>query len=184
MRQLPRLFAMLLLLSVLPRVAASQTGSITVTIPSGGTVTLHQVAYLDGSGGLVPLPEFSGCDLSTTAANARALADFALTKGLNGVTRTPDDGGIVRFLDLSPGLYLIRQTTVGEGYQPFSPFLAGIPTVIGDFVCYDVDASPKVAALPTGPQLPQTGQLRWPVPVLALGGVTLILLGRRGRRGP
>lgn len=37
--------------------------------------------------------------------------------------------------------------------------------------------------VPTGPKLPQTGQLWWPVPALTAGGLLLIVLGLLRRRG-
>lgn len=158
--------ALLLLLSVLPRVSAAEQGSITVHTGSGGSVTLFQIKD----------PEFSGCDLSPTPEAARALADHAKT--LPGKTQTPNAEGAVCFPNLEPGLYLLVQRRAGEGQQPFSPFLVSIPTVIGDTTVYDVVARPKSAP----PELPQTGQLRWPIPVLTLGGVSLILLGVKGRK--
>lgn len=61
---------------------------------------------------------------------------------------------------------------------------------------YDVDASPKVGATvpstpdepdtPDTPSLPQTGQLNWPVPVLACSGILLFAAGwclnRKGKK--
>lgn len=162
-----------LLLLILPlRAFAAETGSITLHVPSGGTVTLYRVADLD----LVPTPEFSGCDIALTPAAARSLADHA--RNLPGNTRTLD----ACFEDLDEGVYLLVQNRAGEGYTPFSPFLISIPTQIADAVYYHVDATPKVSALPKPPGLPQTGQLRWPIPILTLSGIILIGLGTRRKK--
>lgn len=106
----------------------------------------------------------------------------------------------VRFDHLTSGLYLITQLTAAEGYYPVAPFLVSIPMAdpqTGTWL-YHVDASPKVEAQPVGPDTPpgnppvnppqtppqtppdtliQTGQLNWPIPVLAILGVTLFMLG-------
>ena len=66
----------------------------------------------------------------------------------------------------------------------------------GDELIYDVDASPKPLqpqpsepttptepskpsepTEPTEPYLPQTGQLKWPIPVLAIIGMVFLLAG-------
>ena len=47
-------------------------------------------------------------------------------------------------------------------------------------------SNPNKPTKPDVPKLPQTGQLNWPVPVLAAGGLCLLLLGRvlrGGKRG-
>ncbi|MBQ9720353.1 MAG: hypothetical protein IJV64_06615, partial [Oscillospiraceae bacterium] len=55
---------------------------------------------------------------------------------------------------------------------------------------YTVDATPKMTLAPasptptptpTGPTLPQTGQLWWPVPVLAVLGLFCVAIGWRRR---
>ena len=74
------------------------------------------------------------------------------------------------------------------------PVLVSVPFMdpkTGEYT-YDVDATVKPAVIreteptptpspsptPTpGPKLPQTGQLNWPIPVLAGAGVFFILLG-------
>lgn len=168
-----KLLLIFLLLCLIPfRALAAQTGSITIHVPSGGTVTLYHVADLD----LTPTPEFSGCTIALTPAAAQALADHA--RDLPGDTRPLD----ACFEGLEEGLYLLVQQRAGEGYTPFSPFLISIPTQIADSVYYRVDATPKVSALPKPPGLPQTGQLRWPIPVLTLSGIILIGLSSRGKK--
>lgn len=162
----------LLLLLIPFRASAAETGSITLHVPSGGTATLYRVADLE----LVPTPDFSGCDIALTPAAAQALADHA--RDLPGDTRPLD----ACFEDLDEGVYLLVQQRAGEGYTPFSPFLISIPTRIGDSVYYHVDATPKVSTLPKPPGLPQTGQLRWPIPVLTLSGIILIGLGTRRKK--
>ena len=67
---------------------------------------------------------------------------------------------------------------------------ASIPLADSTGWIYDVDASPKVGATvpstPDTPSLPQTGQLNWPVPVLACSGILLFAAGwclnRKGKK--
>ena len=144
------------------------------------------------------------------------------------------------------GVYLVVQTEVVAGYEPFASFLVTIPIKDGQNWNYDVDASPKMELIPKkdivpppdtetpdtevpdtevpdtevpdtevpntedtedrnqslhrvtekdteeydwnfskngspddAPKIPQTGQLVWPIPVLAFIGLVLILVGKR-----
>ena len=45
------------------------------------------------------------------------------------------------------------------------------------------ETPPKIEDVPDGPKLPQSGQLWWPVPVLAAAGLFLIAVGMVRRRG-
>ena len=100
--------------------------------------------------------------------------------------------GKVQFKDLRPGLYLLVQSKAASGYEKMLPVLVSLPwfdEASGSYL-YDIDATVKPAveriAVPTsrptptpkpGPWLPQTGQLNWPVPVLAGLGLCLLLTG-------
>lgn len=109
--------------------------------------------------------------------------------------------GKVTFHSLEPGLYLIRQPSATPGYTKMAPFLVSVPYVVKDsggwHYEYDVNASAKSElekepeptapppTKPTDPSLPQTGQLWWPVPLLAVAGMTLFAAGfalSRGKR--
>jgi len=94
--------------------------------------------------------------------------------------------GYAAFSGLKPGLYLIYQsepyTQNGTDYTKINPFVVSIPYK-GK---YKVDATskPSLDVFPTEPptsgkpsRLPQTGQLNWPIPVLASGGMLLFALG-------
>lgn len=102
-----------------------------------------------------------------------------------------DAEGTVRFEDLPLGLYLVVQAGRSYGYSAAEPFLASVPMtdpVTGQWV-YEVDASPKVGVVieptptpPPPPELPKTGMLLWPIPVLALAGLALFVSGLLLRR--
>lgn len=105
--------------------------------------------------------------------------------------------GTVKFTNLKPGLYLIVQNVKSEGYSQIKPFLVSVPQNINGKYIFDVNAcikhelapkpkpecpetTPTTPCTPTPkpPQkLPQTGQLNWPVPVLAASGMIMFLLG-------
>ena len=90
------------------------------------------------------------------------------------------------------------QTKAANGYEAVKPFLVSVPMNENGTYAYDVDATPKMSTLtetepthstPTTPTtsveptLPQTGQLSWPVPVLAMFGLLLFSIGWAPRFG-
>lgn len=96
------------------------------------------------------------------------------------------------FTDLSTGLYLIIQEEASSGYSKLNPFLVSVPYYEDGKYNYDVTAAIKselerepettVATTTPGGKLPQTGQLNWPVPVLAAAGLALIVIGMITRK--
>ncbi len=150
---------------------------------------------------------FSGCGLSLDNVTADSttlaskLAAYVSANHITGASKTNTNGTVV-FDNLELGLYLIVQTTESAGYYTMNPFVVSVPLDVNDTWVYNVDASPKVGVLTPQPEepepeepetpepetpepetpvttttLPQTGQLNWPVPVLAVCGLLLIGLG-------
>lgn len=173
-----------------------RTGSIIVTMEyegepvGGGTMTLFHVAvpvwqedlYVfeyteDFTDCLLPLDELG------TQDTANGFVEYAIDHDLLGKKKTINDDGEVHFENLEMGLYLLVQEEAAEGYFAASPFLISVPMDVGDEWIYDVDASPKVAlerepVLPQiPPDIPQTGQLKWPIPVLIVSGLALFAIG-------
>lgn len=138
---------------------------------------------------------------SQNAEQAQKLADFASQNQVKPTSSgVPDKDGAVKFEELPLGLYLVVQEEAASEYDSVSPFLISVPQVEKDAYIYDVDAAPKTGTVnhitePTHPGhhdnqpnrpshgLPQTGQLWWPVFLLAPAGVILFLLGWRRRKG-
>ncbi len=107
--------------------------------------------------------------------------------------------GWVKFAPLEPGLYVVtqRRSQQSAGFDAIQPFLISLPRWENEGYVYDLNATPKVPLVPgetlpcpptkptepttppptDPPGLPQTGQLNWPVPVLAVLGMTLFVLG-------
>ncbi len=111
-----------------------------------------------------------------------------------GSSKKLDAGGNVSFSDLEVGLYLIVHTKKTEitlsdktkVVYTINPFLVSIPQRENGEYVYDVTSKPKVAPQkdvtppkknPPPPRLPQTGQLWWPVMVLAGLGVLMLCIG-------
>ena len=166
---------------------------------------IAKVRQTDGNYGFENLSEFSGFhkDMSdlTSAELARCLADFVDSHNILPVDTRDNRTGSVTFPELSHGLYLVVQVEAASGYEAVQPFLVTVPMLEDGHYVYDVNAYGKTAlkktktdstgstpagstpigTVPAGPLpaggLPQTGQLNWPIPVLALTGCVLILIG-------
>ena len=135
----------------------------------------------------------------------RFVSANSVTPDANGST---DAEGIVQFSGLEPGLYLaVPQTTEKDGIRyTASPLLAeltedgeavfpklyraatlGEPmvstTVPTQTTVSQTTAVTTVSApTTTTEKLPQTGQLWWPVPILAIGGIVFIMSGMSIRK--
>lgn len=115
-----------------------------------------------------------------------------------------DSRGTAVFSSLKAGLYLVELPPLrtAAGTYTFTAFLAAVPVLEDEVWSSAAVAQPKVAfdgaqepSMPDRPapdtpqqpeqpetpeeRLPQTGQLRWPVPVLAAAGMGLLALGTR-----
>ncbi len=178
----------------------------------GGELTLYQVAAVKRTNGDLSYAytgDFTGCGVPLGDFSDGTLAD-QLAKYLPAAPavaaqQNVTEEGYADFTKLPQGLYLVVQTQASHGYEAIKPFLVSIPLPDGDSWIYDVDATPKVGATipdtpdtpdtpdkpdvpdtPDKPVLPQTGQLNWPVPVLACCGVLLFAVGwvlnRQGKK--
>ena len=178
----------LLFLLALPVSAAAQTvpdesrnGHCSITVSMtykgkavcGGTLALYKVGDVaedDGNYSFVPveeiqadIPEFGDIESPDLAGRLAEL------KGkLTPVTSDPvtvDKDGNATFSDLTFGLYLVVPKTDLEREVPTKPTSPTSPTT--------KPTTPSGG----GKKLPQTGQLWWPVPVLACAGLGCIAVG-------
>ena len=98
--------------------------------------------------------------------------------------------GAAVFTELDAGLYLVWQEDADacKDLSAIQPFLISLPIWVEDHYVLDVVAAPKVPVQPAPtppppppppppPDLPQTGQLNWPIPVMAIAGALLVILG-------
>ena len=177
----------------------NKTGVISITMHcgntpvGGGTISLYRVGAVhhdNGDYSFVPTEYFADCGLDFSDITSSDLADdlyaYAKRNNIPTVSYTIDKNGYIAF-GVDPGLYMMAQEKAAEGYNKMAPFLVSVPVMRDGKYVYEVDASPKmdlVKVTPTPPPtptprptLPQTGQLNWPVPVLAVGGMALFAIG-------
>ncbi len=164
---------------------------------SGGSITLYRVAAIVEDGGdfeFVLTEDFSGCSVILeniqSSALAKELATYAKEHRIEGTTQAVGKSGEISFTNLELGLYLLVQEKPADDYSKIEPFLASIPMKEGGVYVYDIDAEPKLElkkeprpeppsepVKPSGPTLPQTGQLNWPIPILLMLGLCLYFTG-------
>ena len=157
-------------------------------------IRVGDVQDTDGDCAFVPRVEFAPV---WTEASDLADPDFAwellahaMEQGLEFDVHEISTDGLVVMEDLKLGLYLVAQVDPAEGYEPINPFLIGVPNLDDGVYTYQVEASPKVSVKPLPPEptkpteprppepyLPQTGQLNWPVPLMAAVGLLLFAAG-------
>lgn len=151
--------------------------------------------------------EFALCGLSLKdledGSLPKDLSEFAEKQKITGVQKEIDENGTAVYEDLALGLYLVVQTKEAEGYYKINPFLIAVPMQEKGQWIYDVCSQPKMETFPGSgyptsspnpipvqtpvpapkpiirlePLIPKTGQLWWPVPVLAFLGSVCILIG-------
>ena len=169
----------------------------TKPVSGGNSIGLYKVAdvVVDNGYKFVSDERFAGAgeipdtDAALDAANidlAEKMAVIAENYAFDVESVETDAQGRVSFDGLEVGLYLVKQDARGEGDNRFTitPFLITIPQRNADgSLTYDVDAQAKpigvakeeVPPPPTPPHnIPQTGQLWWPV--MLLGGVGVLVL--------
>lgn len=162
---------------------------------SGGTLTVIRIGYVDEEdGNFFFSQEMTGIlleDISSPAA-AGAQKDFYSNhrNSYDFYTQTqPVKDGKATFTGLPTGLYLVVQEEAADGFSELGEFLISVPYMTDGVYQYHVTASIKselkqevetAEPEPTqkpDPSLPQTGQLNWPVPLMAAAGIALFIIG-------
>ena len=207
MKRIWSLIAAILILSSLPLrgdahdyVHLDQEGSITLELKydgenlTGGKFSCTKVADVieeDGS--------FYFRTLAENKIYREGLPELAHVQNLvknnadlfkNKKLTLSNESGTVVFEGRMPGLYLIAQEEKMDGYSLMNSFLVSIPYMEDGIYVYHVTAQTKAALEPeeieTEPDeddpdkdedLPQTGQLNWPVPAMAVGGLGVFTFG-------
>lgn len=135
--------------------------------------------------------EIPDTDAALDAANldlAKKMAAISEEYAFDVASVETDDKGRVSFDGLKVGLYLVMQDAQGTGDNRFTltPFLITIPQKNPDgSLAYDVTAEAKpigvakeeVPPPPPPHNIPQTGQLWWPVALLGGSGMLLFCIG-------
>ena len=176
----------------------SVNGSITFQMEwndkpfENGKLNLYKVGEVvesDGDYFFGPIAEFADVELDYSAVAdlefAKELLTLAKESDLEKITASITAGKAV-FEDVEPGLYVVWQNSADatKGFAAINPFLISMPRFMDNEYVTEVVAEPKVGfetipptTTPPPPNLPQTGQLNWPVPVLAISGAILFALG-------
>lgn len=180
----------------------SKNGSLTFLMDldgvplDGGSLNLYKVGQIvedDGDYSFQLIETLQGSNALLDSWEDPVLAEKLLTLAkvvqLPKLT-TPIRKGKAVFTDLPVGLYVVWQDEADatRGFSPIQPFLISVPTFRNDEYVLDVIANPKVPLETTPPEpttppsfpdkyLPQTGQLKWPIPVMALSGIVLFTVG-------
>ena len=166
---------------------------------SGDEYSLAKIAdafLTDLSVSYMTLTQFENydCDWKNLAASkmnekAKALAYFCEKNHLYTESAVTGSNGELKFEDLSAGLYLAARTRIASENEDFNtdPLLVFIPENVNSEIIYEVVSTPKfsysspdkqvIPVTPSDSSLPQTGQLMWPVTLLAVLGCFLILGG-------
>lgn len=178
----------------------SKTGTITVEMyyadkpVTGGILSAYYVGDVqekDGSCCFVKTPEleaFSGEYTHIESPElAEELAAFIREHSVSAYAAVKNKAGTATFSKLKLGLYLIIQTEASDGYEPLKPFLVSVPMNEDGHYIYQVNAEGKfqlhqeqkhtTLPKPSAGVLPQTGQLNWPIPILAVMGLSLFSIG-------
>ena len=193
-----RIFRLLLCVAILCSLAATvqaaDVGSISVKIQyqgkniTGGKLTAICVGALDARG--TSYVQVTDGKLIENIGKAEAVTameklykDKKTTYAFREYTAEVKDG-VAKFENLPAGLYLIRQEKAASGYSPLASFLVTLPYEESMDVTVESKAELKREPTPTKPsdknpdeKLPQTGQVTWPVPVMAASGLFLFFLG-------
>ena len=161
-----------------------------------GALRAFQIGTLqdiDGDFSFAPLSAFEDKDLSEENLTPELAKELAgMVKTSDGIMPSSFEDGVVTFDGLELGLYLIVQTKNLFVYEKITPFLVSVPLWDEDHYLYEIGVSEKFElkkrpSVPDSPDepgdtLPQTGQVKWPVPVLLTIGLMLIVSGATLRR--
>ena len=163
-------------------------------------VKIADASFSDASVTYTTRSEFKNFDcewqkISASAMNAKAktLAYYCEQNGCYTESRTTDKNGECVFENLGIGLYLVARTKTDPDNTDFNtdPLLFFMPQNVNGVIIYDVVATPKFSytsaddpsgnpggkSQPADRTLPQTGQLLWPITLLAVMGCLMILAG-------
>ena len=170
----------------------------------GGEVVLYQVAEITSKETEIQYAftnGFENCGLKLDNLEDELLAEklkAEIGASTVGVAQTIGADGTAGFSGLEEGIYLVVQTKAANGYEMFSPFLVSLPMRENGQWKYQMEAMPKIEVSVSGKpetpvkqpvstpkpvssgnnlRLPYTGQLIWPVPVMAIAGMLLFAVG-------
>jgi len=198
------LLSAIVIFSLIPGVSAAENGcSIEVLVKyngsniNGGKLKAVRVGYVDETDRVFRrLTDHKEIENIGTQKAVSAMVEYYNDnkKDLKVITVDVSKGKAL-FDELYTGLYLIFQHDAAAGYNNLAPFLVTVPYTVDGEEIYDVTVESKseLKREPKKPssggggggggghrpgnKLPQTGQLTWPIPVLAVSGMTMFAIG-------
>jgi hypothetical protein len=158
--QLVVLFSLFLALTAVNPVRAADTGSLTVQIRDQETGKAFPAGYEKINPFCLVLPyKIDGQTVNNIVAQPK---DAQKTPSKQATPNTPS----------TPSSSSSSNRKVSS-----KPQYLGTPTITAKKKTSKTPTGSTVPTLPQTPRLPQTGQLNWPIPLLALAGLTLFVWG-------
>ncbi len=156
----------------------------------------HEFTVTEEFEQIVSRLDFSTTEKGCSMENAEIILNFIKDNDISAqAVVKSDENGITEFGKVEKGIYLIDSED-SDKYL-ISAFLVEAPLYEDGKYYNEVQASPKILSITDdnslpdssvsdtppdyGEKIPQTGQLKWPVPVLAILGITLIVIGYADR---
>ncbi len=189
----------------LPDLSAKGTIKITMkkdgkAVP-GGEFEIYHIANISESNRSLKYAftnDFKNCTVSLDNIEsnefASAMESYIKSNKISGIRKNVADNGIAEFTQLETGIYFVMQNEAAKGYSKANSFTVSLPAYENGNYNYTVDANPKFnfdnmenntettteKPMPTKPadtQLPKTGQLNLPVPILTASGICMLISG-------
>ncbi len=187
----------------LPDLSARGTIKITMkkdgkAVP-GGEFEIYHIANISESNRSLKYAftnDFKSCTISLDNIEsnefASAMESYIKCNKISGIKMNVADNGIAEFTQLDSGIYFIMQNEAAKGYNKANSFTVSLPSYENGNYNYTVDANPKFnfsgtenttlpttvkPAKPTDTNLPKTGQLNLPVPILLTTGICMLVFG-------
>lgn len=162
-----------------------------------GEFTIYKIADINKElYDYVYTSEFSGMKVGLENLKSdvltNALVEYIQANNIKGKSFSLDSEGMIQYLGVDLGIYLIVNNRMMIDYHKINPFIVTVPVDLDGSYEYFVDATPKLSlkvndnSTPDAPvpddtvpggDIPVVGQLRWPIPFLAGGGAFLVLVG-------
>ena len=198
--------AFLVMFGLFVPVNAADNGSVEVLVKyettnvTGGDLIAVRVGYVDTDKNI--FRTFITNSEITNIGNAATVTQMQnfYTTYKNTYTfdqyKTEVKDGVAKFSDIPTGLYLVYQDVAASGFSKLSSFLVTVPydgkldvsvaskTALKQDADLIIGADSSDSSGSSGSsgstgstKLPQTGQLIWPIPCMALGGMVLFAFG-------
>lgn len=194
---LSSLIFIMLIASLIGTVSATELGTIQfVAIDNTDSkavenleVSVYQVSKQDAQGNFEFASGFEECTLdidNLSESNLENLKTYAKTNAEPLFTKTTDSTGKFTLTNLDLGTYLLVQENMTDDITMQTMLISVPELTVENGLKYEVTAKPKIlnkeivdqnnsskTELVKDSQLPYTGVLNWPIPVLVIAGIAI-----------